>query len=118
MPARFLNISGNGQARFSNVSNSGRAVFGEVTSTGTTTTTTTNNLLNITVHLDTTQTCPGGVVIRKVEGGTLGEGKVLYLADGITPVTGFNYVVDGAGGPIYNINSGTGLIGAATGTNC
>lgn len=78
----------------------------------------TSNLLTISVHLDVTPTCPGGVVNRRIEDGTLAEGKTLYLNDGVTPVTGFNYVVDGAGGFIYNLDPVSGVVGASTGTAC
>jgi hypothetical protein len=46
-------------------------------------------------------------------------GGVLYNDSALSsPVTGFSFVVNEATNQIYNLNSSTGVIGAATGTNC
>jgi hypothetical protein len=54
--------------------------------------------------------------------GTFAQGKIMYYdAYGVTPVTGYSYIVKNTGGgsnPIHNLNTSTGEVGAATGFTC
>jgi hypothetical protein len=56
--------------------------------------------------------CSESLVLRYTDDGTLSPGKLLMLANG-SPVNGFSFVTDG--GPIYNLDQVTGVIGADTG---
>jgi hypothetical protein len=118
MPARFLNISGNGQARFSNVSNSGRAVFGEVTSTETTTTTTTIPPNTFDIYAMITDSCSNidnPRTVRTTNNDTdlataLANGAALYRMPQNVLLTGFSFARMQSGGNTYSINSTTGVV--------
>lgn len=87
----------------------------------TTTTTTTAAVISESYNLSVAEgdicSAPTGAILYSA--GVAGPGIILYTDPALTtPQTGFNYVVIGGGGSVYNINSSTGLIGAATGGSC
>lgn len=46
-------------------------------------------------------------------------GITMYANAGLTiPLTGYNFIAPNATGEIFNINSGTGVVGVSTGTSC
>jgi len=65
----------------------------------------------------TTNICGAPTRIRKIAGGAIATAAILYLADGTTPVTGYNYVCD-TSGVIFEIDPVTGQIGITTGDVC
>jgi hypothetical protein len=63
--------------------------------------------------------CGSGLGATYYTDGPFAVGGVMYNDSGLTsPVTGFSYVVRGANGHIYNVNSGTGAVISDTGTTC
>jgi hypothetical protein len=68
--------------------------------------------VSVKLSLDGFTICSENFVLRYTDDGTLSTGKLLMLANG-SPVTGFSFVTDG--GPIYNLDQVTGVIGADTG---
>ena len=127
MPARFINVSGNGRARFINVSGNGGAFFGSGSiSTGTTTTTTTVATLTFSVSASNSQCVPDGtatvyVVRTSNNDATLSaassNSSALYRMPQNILVTGFNYVKDISPGTVYLLNSTTAVVGSVD-TNC
>lgn len=52
-------------------------------------------------------------------GAALVPGNTMYLDSGLTtPVTGFSFISDSVGTEIFNLDSGTGVVGATTGSGC
>jgi hypothetical protein len=52
-------------------------------------------------------------------GAALVPGNTMYTDSGLTtPVTGFNFISDSVGTEIFNIDSGTGVVGTTTGSGC
>lgn len=96
----------------------------------------TMNNLNAVVGVDTGNICTSGTsgfytlgnnigtVCSGVQqtlytNGAFAPGKVLYVDSALTtPATGYSYVVQNSTLGIYNLNSGTALVGSATGTSC
>jgi hypothetical protein len=75
--------------------------------------------VGVQVKLDTAANtiCGKGIVLRYTNDGTVITGNELRLASG-APVTGFTFVVDAAGGIIYELDPVTGFIGADSGFAC
>ena len=52
-------------------------------------------------------------------GPALVPGNTMYLDAGLTtPVVGFSFISDSVGTEIFNMNSGTGVVGTTTGSGC
>lgn len=57
--------------------------------------------------------------VYTIVGASFTTGDTVYSDSGLTtPLVGFNFIVELITGTIYNINSGTGVIGAPTGNSC
>jgi predicted choloylglycine hydrolase len=90
--------------------------------TTTTTTTISPTVYAYSVQLDnsTATICAASIVTVYSTSVILTTGDTIYYDSGLTTlVTGYDYVVDAAGNPsIYDLNSGTGVIGADTMLDC
>jgi hypothetical protein len=75
--------------------------------------------VGVQVKLDTAANtiCGTGNLLRYTNDGTVITGNELRLANG-NPVTGFTFVVDAAGGIVYELDPVTGFIGADSGFAC
>lgn len=70
---------------------------------------------------NSTNVCDPGITVLywAGPGAALVPGNTMYLDSGLTtPVTGFSYISDSVGTEIFNLDSGTGVVGSTTGVGC
>ena len=63
--------------------------------------------------------CSQATVIVYTPSGTITPGEIVYTDSGMTTaLIGYDFISDLAVGVVYNMNSGTGMVGSNTGLSC